>query len=73
MVGTILLGLFGVTYIPGFEAIAQGSVNQIWAFLSVFGSGSAMQGLLTIGFSWGLVGALFELCTFYRYQHLSGH
>lgn len=62
-----------ISCIPGLEAIGQTGTTQLSQFLTVFGAGSAFQGLTTIGFTCSLVGALFDAYTFYRYQSLSDH
>lgn len=46
-------------------------IEQILQFLQVFGSGSAMRGLLIICTVCSLVGVLFDTYTFYRYQKLN--
>lgn len=70
LIGGILTSLALFAYIPGAEAIATGSVNAIVQFLAIFGNGCPLSGLLAIGLTCGFVGALFQLCTYYRYQHL---
>jgi nitrate/nitrite transporter NarK len=43
---------------------------QILHFLATFGTGSCLNGLLTIGLTCGFVGALFDIYVYYRYQIL---
>lgn len=59
--------------LPILEAMSQASALQILQFLSVFGSGCPFDGLIIIGVTCGLVGALFDTYNFYRYQTLRGH
>lgn len=62
-----------VCYIPGIEAIGQTGTKQLLNFLAVFGSGCPFQGVMTIGSTCSLVGALFDTYAFYRYQSLNDH
>ncbi|HEY9651999.1 MAG TPA: hypothetical protein V6C95_15145 [Coleofasciculaceae cyanobacterium] len=73
LVITLLATASAISYIPGLEAIGQTGTAQLSQFLTVFGAGSALQGLMTIGFTCSLVGALFDAYTFYRYQSLNDH
>ncbi|MBR8827391.1 MAG: hypothetical protein DSM107014_05710 [Gomphosphaeria aponina SAG 52.96 = DSM 107014] len=72
LIGLILVSLAGISYIPGFAVAGQTGVSQIEGFLAVFGSGCPVQGIFTIGFTCAVVGALFDLYNFYRYQSLRG-
>ncbi|MDB9313759.1 hypothetical protein PN462_11665 [Spirulina sp. CS-785/01] len=68
LVGMGLLGLWGLSCLPGGEMIATPAIKQVLYFLATFGSGNPVYGSLTIGLAWGLVGGLFNLCTLYRHQ-----
>lgn len=71
LVGGALLSLSLFTHIPGLQGIAQAIAEQILQFLATFGSGSSFQGLVVIGLTCGVVGALFDAYAFYyRYQIL---
>lgn len=70
LTGMILTALWGICWIPGYAELGQLWINQVLQFLAVFGNGHPVNGSLTIGMCWGFVGAMFDLCTFYRYQHL---
>jgi hypothetical protein len=72
-VGGLLTILFGISYFPGCEGLGQTGAEQILSFLSVFGSGMALQGIITIGITCAFVGSLFDLFNFYHYQNLRGH
>lgn len=72
LVGGMLVIFSLIGYVPFLETLGQVSVAQILKFLSTFGSGHPFQGLVVIGFACGLVGALFDAYTFYRYQNLRG-
>ena len=73
VVGTMLATLLLVSYVPGIESFCQAIIVSIVWFLGVFGTGSAIVGLLIIGFTCGIVGGLFNLYTLSRYQKLQGH
>jgi hypothetical protein len=51
MVGGVLGLLLGVSYIPGIAAFGQRGMESILHFLSVFGSGYPLLGMLTMGAS----------------------
>jgi hypothetical protein len=70
LVGGILMVALAVSYIPGLTGFGQIGANQILGFLTIFGSGYPIQGMLIVGLSWGMVGCLFELYNFYLYQDL---
>lgn len=69
----LLAALSAIGYVPGLEAVGQTGTTQLLQFLSVFGSGCPFQGIIIIGFTCSLVGALFDTYSFYRYQNLSNH
>lgn len=70
LVGGGLASLFLINYIPGFQGIGQAIGKQILQFLAIFGNGSSFRGLVVIGLTCSLVGALFDTYAFYRYQNL---
>ncbi|MGK7874116.1 MAG: hypothetical protein AB4426_12620 [Xenococcaceae cyanobacterium] len=72
LVGGMLAALSVVSCVPGFALLGQTGANQMLEFLAIFGSGYPVQGILTIGFTSGIVGGLFDLFNFYRYQSLRG-
>lgn len=71
IVAVLLAPLIGIGYIPGFETVGSSGTSQLLQFLAVFGSGCPFQGIMVIGFTCGLVGALFDTYSFYRYQMLN--
>ncbi len=73
LVTVLFATISGLGYIPGLEAIGQTGTTQLLEFLTVFGSGCPLQGVIVIGFTCSLVGALFDAYTFYRYQSLNDH
>lgn len=73
ILGMSLAGLSISSHFPGVAAIAQVTFQQMLIFLRIFGSGSAINGLLIIGITCGIVGGLFDTYTYcqsYRYQHV---
>jgi hypothetical protein len=70
LIGTILASLALLGYVPGLEIFGKAGVEQVAQFLKVFGSTSALRGLVTIGIACSVVGILFDAYTFYRYQNL---
>jgi hypothetical protein len=73
VIGGILATAFAIGHLPGLTAIGRVGACQIIDFLAIFGNGYPIQGVLTIGFSWGMVGCLFDLYNFYLYQDLRSH
>jgi hypothetical protein len=73
LITALLTVASGIASIPGFEAIGQTGTTQLLQFLTVFGSGSPLEGVMVIGFTCSLVGALFDTYAFYRYQMLNDH
>jgi len=73
ILGMSLAGLSISSHFPGVASIAQITFQQVLIFLKIFGSGSAIDGLLIIGITCSLVGGLFDTYTYcqaYRYQHV---
>ena len=68
LISLVLVALSLVAQVPVTTAIALITAEKLLAFLSVFGSGDAVQGVLIIGFTCATVGALFDTYAFYRYQ-----
>jgi hypothetical protein len=70
LIGTILASLALLGYVPGLEVFGKVGVAQVAQFLKVFGSTSALRGLVTIGVACSVVGVLFDAYTFYRSENL---
>ena len=64
----LLLGLLTMAEFSPIASFGQVGLNHTLAVLSVFGSGSVWQGILTISLTLSLVGGLFDTYTFYRFQ-----
>lgn len=73
LLGSMLGVLLAVSYIPGIADIGQIGENQILTFLSIFGDGYPLQGMLTIGLTCSTVAGLFDVFNFYLYQDVRGH
>jgi hypothetical protein len=68
LVGSILAALFATSHVPGFTWVSQTGFSQILQFLTIFGGGYPLQGMLTIAVTFAFVGSLFDLFNFYVYQ-----
>jgi hypothetical protein len=68
--GAVWGAFAGVGYIPGLETAGHAAANAVCTFLQVFGSGSPFNGMLVIGLTFGFVGALFDVYTFYRCENI---
>jgi hypothetical protein len=66
-VGAMLLVLSLFSYIPGLQGMISDVTMEILHFLATFGSGSSVNGLLTIGLTCGFVGALFDIYVYSRH------
>ncbi len=73
LLGGVLGVLLTVSYIPGIANLGQIGENQILTFLSIFGDGYPIQGMLTIGATCSTVAGLFDVFNFYLYQDVRGH
>ncbi len=72
LLGGGLLSVFLLSYFPGLQGMSQVIASALLQFLATFGSGSSFRGLVVIGLTCSLVGALFDTYAFYRYQNLRG-
>ena len=70
VIGSGLVSLILVSYIPGLEVISHDLSRQILGFLAIFGSGFPVKGALVIAFTCTFVGSIFEIYAFYHYQNL---
>lgn len=72
-VGGVLATFYTVSYVPGIACVGQNGAIQIVRFLSVFGSGYPVQGILIIGGTFAIAGSLFDIFNFYVNQGSRGH
>jgi type III secretory pathway component EscU len=70
LIGGIMASLLLIGYVPHFQTLSQVGTEQLSAFLSTFGSGDPLHGVVVIGLTCSLVGGLFDTYAFYRYQNL---
>lgn len=67
----LVLGLLttalGISYFPGLESVGEVTLNQLLAFLSIFGAGSVGRGVIVIGLTLALVAGWFDIYTLYRF------
>ncbi|WP_293096523.1 hypothetical protein [Moorena sp. SIOASIH] len=67
-----LLAGFGIIgYIPALTGFGLTATTELLKFLTIFGNGSPIQGVLVIAFTCSLVGALFDLYACARYHNLN--
>ena len=59
-IGSVLLLVFAVGYIPGLGELSNASKSHILSFLKVFGSGNPMQGVGILAVVGGSVAMLFD-------------
>ncbi|MEM9275466.1 MAG: hypothetical protein AAGA80_21240 [Cyanobacteria bacterium P01_F01_bin.143] len=69
---TLILLLLGfsllVGMVPSFLVLGNSINNAVIEFLLVFGNGKPLVGMITIGLTSTIVGILFDIFNFYRYQ-----
>lgn len=70
LIGSLLLALSLIGYIPGLQEVPEAITTLIMEFLSIFGSGTPLCGLFVICLTFSFVGALFEVYAYYRCQIL---
>lgn len=70
LIGGILASFCAVSYIPILEGLGQSGTDHIFKFLSIFGSGHPLEGVLVIAITCSFVGAIFDTYAFYTYQNL---
>lgn len=68
VLGLVLVSLSLARWVPWVGAIATLVIHHVLGFLTVFGSGDAFQGVVVIGLTCGLVGAMFDTYAFYRHH-----
>lgn len=67
ILGAALMVLSLVSSIPQWAELGNSGSRLLMAFLTTFGSGNPMEGILTIGFTCSFVGSLFDLFASHRY------
>lgn len=68
LLGAAIAGLSLLSYIPSLRLLGQAGVGKILNFLTTFGSGHPLEGILVISGVCMVVGALFETYVFYQSQ-----
>lgn len=63
-----LLFFLLVASLPVLNALGQGGIDQLSNFLFIFGTGSPVRGVLTIGAVCSLVGVMFDTYAFYKHS-----
>lgn len=62
-----------LSYLPGVSQWGETSCSNLKLFLSTFGAGSAVQGIVTIGIVSSIAGALFDFYALFRYRQLGSY
>ncbi len=70
MIG-LMASLWLISYLPWIAFIGQIGNSSLVEFLTIFGNGSPLPGLLVIGATCSFVGGVFDLFNFYVYQNSS--
>ncbi|NDJ17165.1 hypothetical protein [Myxacorys almedinensis] len=70
LVGGALALLLGLGVCPLWSGTSQTLSTLVLSFLATFGNGNAWEGIVVIGGTCALVGALFDTYTFYRHYTL---
>jgi hypothetical protein len=68
LLGGVLVSLSLLCYIPNLGRFCQLGLGLVFDFLATFGNGQPLEGLLIIGLTCGLVGAIFDAYVFYQHQ-----
>jgi hypothetical protein len=68
IVGGGLISVCLIGRVPGLQGTGQAIAPAMKQFLATFGSGNSFRGLVVIGLTCSLVGALFDTYAFYRYR-----
>ena len=72
LIGATLFCVSLSSYVPGLQMISQAIALGILQFLSTFGNGNSLAGIIVIALTCSVVAALFDTYAFYRYQILRG-
>ncbi|QLE58432.1 hypothetical protein [Nostoc sp. TCL26-01] len=70
LMGCMLLLLSAGSHVSLLQGVTEVIVARVLNFLVIFGSGSALHGILVISLTCSFVGALFDTYVYYRYQIL---
>lgn len=66
LISAIVMTLFLIMQIPIAQSIGQAMIDQVLQFLTVFGTGSAIEGALVIATTCSLVGIMFDTYAFHN-------
>ncbi|MDJ0736052.1 MAG: hypothetical protein QNJ47_18650 [Nostocaceae cyanobacterium] len=69
-IGCLLLGIFLFGYIPPLQGVTEAISTPIFQFLSIFGNGIPLRGVVVISLTCSFVGGLFDTYAYYRCQIL---
>jgi hypothetical protein len=66
LISAIVMTLFLIMQVPITQSISQAMIDQVLQFLTVFGTGSAIEGALVIAATCSLVGIMFDTYAFHN-------
>lgn len=66
LISAIVMTLFLIMQIPITQSISQVMIDQVLQVLTVFGTGSAIEGALVIATTCSLVGIMFDTYAFHN-------
>lgn len=70
LVLAVLFGFLSLAhYVPWFEPGSDYAINCLLQFLATFGSGNPLEGVVVIGFTASVVGALFDTYALFQYSN----
>lgn len=64
LIGSAIVLLLSIGLVPGLMPFGQACATQFLSFLETFGNGSAWEGVIVIGCSCAVVGAMFDTYIF---------
>ncbi|MBD0266963.1 hypothetical protein [Pseudanabaena sp. FACHB-2040] len=73
MIGSIVLGLSGLTRLALLMPFTQQVLQHLLHFLTTLGSGNAWHGVLIVGLTSSTVGVLFDTFASARFEGFSHH
>jgi hypothetical protein len=71
LIACIIVFFTMIGCVPGFLELSHQAQIYISEVLAIFGNGKPFQGIITLGITLSIVGVLFDILNFYRYQTLS--
>ncbi|MBO3459035.1 hypothetical protein G7B40_010020 [Aetokthonos hydrillicola Thurmond2011] len=70
LIGAFFSIIFLFGYLPGLGGMTEAITTLVLEFLTIFGNGAPLRGVVVISFTCSFVGVLFDAYAYYRYQIL---